>query len=180
VRHDAIGGFSRVSLAQLFRVTPSGVLIAERLVEGVGVSSPVRGVKHDRFAAAGTRFVLKSFHQQLADTPAAETLADDQAGHLAARLVPLDEVLDVQDSEAGDLFLKLGEDKPGRGICPDSREPRRRLLWARRVAQLAEKAGDRGSVAGFGLAKRYGGGGGCPPGGGGASFSTYVALRRPH
>jgi hypothetical protein len=77
-------------------------------------------------------------HQQLADAAAAEALADDKAGHLAAGLVALDEVLDVQHAEASDLPVELGHDEPGRRIRRDALDPLGGLLSGRRVPELAE------------------------------------------
>jgi hypothetical protein len=145
---DAIGRFSRIPLVQLFRVTPTGVLVAERLVERVGLCSAVRRVEHHRLAATVARLFLERLHQQLADAAAAESLADDEAGNLDAGLVALDEVLDVESSESCDLSVQLCDDEPGRGVARDALDPLGCLLRRRWVPKLAQEHRDGRRVLG--------------------------------
>ena len=91
------------------------------------VGSAVGGVEHHRLAAAGSGFFFQRFHQQLTDTAATESFADDEAGDLAARLVSLDEVLQVEDAEASDHTFELSHDEPGRWIRSDALDPLGRL-----------------------------------------------------
>jgi len=156
------------------------VLVAERLVEGVRVGSAVGCVEHEVPTAARPRLVLDRAHQQLADSAAPESLADDERGYLAAGLVALDEVLDVEGGKARDLTVDFRNERERRRVGGDAREPLGRLLGRRRIAELAEKRCNRGGVLGLRFAKRYGGGGGRGASGGGLSSSTYVVLLRPH
>ncbi len=119
-------------------------------------------------------------HQELADATAPVALADDERGYLAAGLVALDEVLDVEGGEARDLTVDFRHERERRRVGGDAREPLGRLLGRRRIAELAEKRCNRGGVLGCRLAKSYGGGGGRGASGGGPSSSTYVVLLRPH
>jgi hypothetical protein len=96
------------------------VLIAEGLVERVRVGSAVGRVEHHRVASSGARLGFECRHELLSHTVSAESLADHQAGHLAAWLVALDEVLDVEDAEPGDFSVQLGDDQPGRRVACDS------------------------------------------------------------
>ena len=162
--------------SKLLRVSPAGVLVAKRLVEGMGVGTPVGGVEDEVDTASRSRLVLERFHQRLADATATEMLAHDEPGDLAARLVALDEVLHMQRAESGDLAVDVGDDKPRGRITGDPVDALGGLLLGRWIAELAEKHGNRSRVSTLGCAKRYGGGG--PPGG--ASSSTYVVLLRPH
>jgi hypothetical protein len=139
-------------LRELFGVAAAGVLVAERFVEGMGIRTAVRCVEDHHLPASDARFFLERLHEELADAASAEALADDEAGYLAARLVALDEILDVEGSETRDFPVQLGDDEPGRRIVGDALDPLRGLLWTRGVAQLAEKRGDRRRVAGLGFA----------------------------
>jgi hypothetical protein len=82
-------------LPQVFRVAPSGVLVAEGLVESVRVGSSVGRVEDHDSAAAPTGFLLERFHQELADCTAAKASSDDERGDLATWRVAFDEVLHV-------------------------------------------------------------------------------------
>jgi hypothetical protein len=107
----------------------------------------VGGVQHHDLPAAPARFVFESLHQQLADPAAPETLPDDEPRDLAARLVALDEVLDVQRGESGELRLELGHDDPGEWVGGDPPDAFSRLRGRRRVAELTEQRSYCGSVA---------------------------------
>ena len=154
------------------------MLVAERFVEGVRVAAAVGGVEDDVPGAPRPGLGFDRAHQELADSAAAEPLADDERGHLAAELVTLDEILGMERAETGDLALDLGDVPDRRRVGGDALEPLGCLLASRRVPELAEQRRDRTGILLCRLAKRYGGGGGAS--GGGASSSTYVVLLRPH
>jgi hypothetical protein len=139
------------------------------------VGAAVSGVEHHHRSAAGSRLFLESRHQELADSLTPKALADDKAGDLAAWVVLLDEVLDVERAEAGGLTVDLGDDHERGRVARDSLESLCGLFGSRRIAELAEQLREWGRVSRVRLSEAYGGGG---PGG--AWYSTYVVLLRPH
>jgi len=153
------------------------VLVAERLVEGVGIGPAVRRVEDEVARATRTRLLLERSHQRLPDPAPAEPLRHDEGRDLAPQLVALDEVLGVERTEAGDLAFNLGDDQARRRVRVDPLDALGGLPLRRGVPQVAEKSGDGIRVSALGVANAYGGGGGPP---GGAWSSTYVVLLRPH
>src|SRR5439155_3990188 len=86
-----------------------------------------------------TRLRLERVQEPRADPAAAVLLADDERDHARPRLVVLERPLGADPAESRDRPVDFDDEHERLRLLAKSLEPERRLLFARRVAELAEQ-----------------------------------------
>jgi len=110
------------------------VLVAERFVERVRVGPALVRAEDDSPAASRSRLRLDCVGQNPPDAASPEALVHDERCEDAARLVGLDQRLDVQAGESGYVAVNLRDEEERLRVGVEGSDPRDSLLERRRIA----------------------------------------------